>query len=360
MLPSSAVKPLLLALLLVSASAPAFAGDRMVEATTSRDTAELARTLGILHQEKSGLLVLATSPYDRVLVGLEGAEDASIVVCGEPGTEEAAETPLGLGCIRTIVYPIEPGHLDVSIQRADATWAGALLLVAGDVAILDVEALLALAAEDEEAPIPTFEFDFAAFRSKLAGRRTRDDKAGYCRRVLAGLPSGDDKDVVAEACGEAVAEAAVEEAKEPDALAEDVDMETVLDEPEVDPDLVLLYHPDGRPRTIPRGTIPRRIAAAVALGGLGASIGGALYWESEAERTYLDFRRAERVGDDPAMSEHLFFTKQNDRNRDVALGVGVGLTVTAFAFLGHQLLERRLFLRAKQAQEDAAKLEGAP
>ena len=106
-------------------------------------------------------------------------------------------------------------------------------------------------------------------------------------------------------------------------------MDDGLDTPEVDPNLALLYHPDGRPRTLPRGTIPRRIATATAVGGLAASIGGALYWESQAERTYIDFRRAERVGDDVAMTRHLFFTKQHDLNRDVAIGFGVAMTATA-------------------------------
>ncbi len=352
---SSRIALLMLASLLLAGSAWAQA---VVEPTASRDTAGLAVELDILHGESSALLILATGAYDRVLIGLEGAANAIEVDCAEPGVAPG-RVSLGKACIRAVAHPLTPGHLDVSIHRGDASWSGALLLVAGDVAVLDIEALLRLAARAADPAPVEFEFDTEAFTSKLAARSTFDDKANYCRRVLAGLPEGDDRELVQELCTEAATAAAEEAAAAPDTLEEELDDDDGLDTPRVDPNLVLLYHPDGRPRLLPRGTVPRRILTVAALSGVGVSIGAALAWEAQAEQTYLDFRRAERVGDDPAMSEHLFFTKQHDRNRDIAVGVAVGLGVTAFAFLGHQLLERRLYRRAKQAAEDEAKLKGA-
>ncbi len=329
-----------------------------VEPTASRDTAALAVELDILHAQTSALLLLATARYDRVLIGLEGAAGTTEVVCAE-ASDAPGTVALGVGCIRALAHPLPPGHLDVSVTRGDDSWSGALLLVAGDVAVLDVEALLRLAARTRDTRPVEFEFDAAAFKSKLAARDTFEEKASYCRRVLAGLPEGDDRELVQELCTEAATLAAEEAAAAPDTLEQELDEDDGLDTPQVDPNLVLLYHPDGRPRLLPRGTIPRRIATASALVGVGVSIGAAFAWEVEAQRSYLEFRRAERVGDDPAMSEHLFFTKQHDQNRDVAVGVGVGLTITAFSFLAHQLVERRLFRQAKAAAEAEAKLKGA-
>ena len=271
------------------------------------------------------------------------------MTCTEDGP--APIVALGAGCIRAVVHPLEAGHLDVTVQRGEDSWSGALLLVAGDVAILDVEALLRLAARTRVTRAPALEFDVLAFYDKLAGRAPGVDQANYCRRVLAGMGDTDDRVLVEEACDRAATRAA-EEAAEDEAtedLIGDSELEAGLEEAETDPTLVLLYHPDGRLRLEPRGSIPRRIATIATLSGVGASIGAALYWEVQAKRTYLDF---------PAMSEQLFLTKQNDRNRDVAVGVGVALTSTAFVFLAHQLAERDAFLRAKAAAESGAKLKG--
>jgi hypothetical protein len=349
--------PRLFALIVVAAFAgPAWAGPT-VESTAIRDTSQLAEDLGILHDQTSALLILATGPYDHVLLGLEGAEGTTRVVC-EDGAPEPGTIALGIDCIRAVAHPLEPGHLDVSVQRGEDSWSGALLMVAGDVGILDVEALLRLAARARATEAPTFAFDILAFYDKLAARKSKD-KAGYCRRVLAGMPDGEDRALVQEACDRAAARVASEATAEEEDLADDLELEDGLDEPEVDPSFTLLYHPDGRPRLVPRGTVPRRIATIGALSGVAVAVGGALGWEVAAERTYLDFRKAERIGDDPAMTEALFFTKQNDLNRDAAIGVGIGLTVTAFAFLAHQLLERKAFLRAKATAEAEAKLKGA-
>jgi hypothetical protein len=334
-------------------ASPAFAAS--VEPTATRDTAALAVELDILHGETSALLILATAPYDRVIVGLEGAVGTNVVTCGD-----AAEgtNSLGAGCIRAVAHPLQPGHLDVSVHRGEDSWSGALLLIAGDIAVLDVEALLRLAAHVRDPKPVEFEFDVAAFESKLAAREGFTDKTNYCRRVLAGLPEGDDRDLVNQLCTAAATTAAAEEADQAETLEAELAEDDGLDTPEVDPSLVLLYHLDGRPRLLPRGTIPRRIATIAFLAGVGGSVAAALSQESQAELAYRDFRQAERVGDDVAMSEKLFFTKQHDRNRDIAIGVGIGLTVTAFSFLAHQLLERRLFLQAKEAAESEAKLKG--
>ena len=352
----------LLPLLAVAACAwlvPAAASATVVKATTSRDTEQLADELSVVRDQTSALLILASAPYDQVVLGLEGIAGTVRVVCSE-ATEDPTAVALGAGCIRAIAHPLAAGHLDVVVSRGADSWSGALLLIAGDVAVLHVDALLKLAARAEETTVAESEFDVAAFLDKLGARDGGASKTDYCRRVLAGMGDGDDRDRVVEACTEAATRAAEEAVEDTEELEADVELSDGLDVPEVDPSIALLYHPDGRPRILPRGTIPRRIAAVAALGGVAVSAGAALAWERRAELAYLDFRRAERVGDDPAMTQHLFFTQRHDLNRDVAVGVGVGLSVTAITFLAHQLIERRAFQRARaKAEADAAKLQGA-
>jgi hypothetical protein len=112
-----------------------------------------------------------------------------------------------------------------------------------------------------------------------------------------------------------------------------------------------LYRADGRVRKHAPGTPLRIGIAGLGFAGAVAGAGLALAFEGRAEHQYLSYRAAERVGDDPAMTHHLFLTQDLDRRRDGAIGMAVASLTTGIVATLFQRLEAKRFARYRASVE---------
>lgn len=323
--------PLLIALLL-----PA-----LVCAQEVPDPEELAATLGIVDTDEAVLLIVAEGPIDSLQVGNRE------VVLAPP--EE------GVGLLRLVRKQVE-GFVAVAATRGDLAWEGQVRALAGRVVIVDVEAGLR-SPEARQVVAEDDEFDLFAFYDELDARDSDADKQEWCGQVLARELGEADRTVVAEACRR-IDEAIAAEAAGPDEQ-DDVSDEIEIvdsdmdDDGRPDPDHRLLYRRDGRPRLVAPGAAPRWIIAGVSAVGAGISTYSAIFWEYRAEAEYLRYRDAERLGEDRAMTESLFFTRQYDGNRDVAIGFASAFATSTIVAIIVQAVEGRRFrTRRSQLREE--------
>lgn len=318
--------PLLIALLV-----PALASGQEIP-----DPAELAATLGIVDTDEAVLLIVAEGPIDALQVGNRE------VVLAPP--EE------GVGLLRLVRKQVE-GFVAVTVVRGDLVWDGQVRALTGRVVVMDVEAALR-SPETRQVGAGDEEFDLFAFYDELDARDSDQDKQLWCGEVLGRELGEADRTVVAEACRR-IDEALAAEAAGPDEdedVSDDVEIvDSDMDEEgRPDPTHRLLYRRDGRPRLVAPGTAPRWIVAGASAVGAGISTYSAIFWEYRAEAEYVRYRDAERLGDDRAMTGSLFYTRQYDHNRDVAIGFASAFFTSTIVAVIVQAVEGRRF-RSKRA-----------
>ncbi|MCP4871186.1 MAG: hypothetical protein GY898_20955 [Proteobacteria bacterium] len=307
------------------------------------DPAELAQTLGIVDTDEAVLLIVAEGALDSLTVG---------------GRDVVVAPPVEGEGVWRLVREQREGIVPVTITRGDVVWQGQVRTFAGTVTVVDAEVELS-GPDARTGPAVDDEFDLFGFYDDLDAQRKDEDKLAYCTEVLTRTLSEADRTVVSETCTRLQASLDAEAASTADDDSEDLADALLDDDPEYvddapDPNLGMLYRRDGRPRLVARGTPERLILAGVGAVGTGIATYSALFWEFRAEQEYAAYRTAERVGDDEAMTRHLFFTRDYDVRRDASIGVAtVCLTGTAVA-LAFQAIEQRRFRKQRTALEASA------
>ncbi len=303
---------------------------------------ELAQTLGITDTDEAVILVTAATALDSLTV----AGRAVVLAPTDEGVWQ-------------IVRDQAEGLVPVSVSRGDVAWSGTVRALAGRVVPFDADEALAspdarsLAAADAE-------FDLFAFYDELDARGSDVVRLAYCRGVLEQTLTDADRTVVTETCDRLQASIDAAAARPEEESSEDLAEELLADDDAVivddapDPDLSLLYRRDGRPRLVAKGTVPRVVAIGATAFGSGIATYAAFFWEYRAEQEYVLYRAAERVGDDAAMTRHLFFTQQYSGRRDGSIGAAAAcLTGTAFA-IAWQAAEAKRFRTRRAALEASA------
>lgn len=311
------MRPLLTILVLLCAIAPraAAAMDALVGPTTL-DPAALAEELELPGTDEAAVLVIAGLGLDRLEVGFDPVDLASL-----PGMER--NPPI-------LLRGLPEGLINISIQKGDQAWDGQLRLFGGRVAKLDADEVLRSAkARGTGTEVNQPSFDLFGFYDTLDDDPDRASKLAFCEGQLEGLEAGTvDHRLVGQACDKVQAD---KERADAEAQAGVLSMDTLRDalgnetKLEAPIRVGLVYRNDGRPRLSAPGTGPRwaAVGATVLAGAIFTY--SAVFWETQAQQEYLLFRQSERVGDQLAMSKHLFFTKSFDKRRD-------GFVVTATTF----------------------------
>jgi len=307
------------------------------------DPVALAQTLGIVDTDEAVLLVTSSLAVDTLRVG---------------GREIVLPPPTDGEGIYRLVREQREGIVPVVLTRGDIAWEGQVRTFAGQVTVVDADALLGSAEAHSTRPADD-EFDLFGFYDDLDAASSSADKLAYCTEVLA-RPLGDaDRTVVTETCTRLQTAAAAAAAAEIEDESEDLADAFLGDDPQLvqdlpDPNLGTLYRRDGRPRLVSRGTPVRLIAVGVGAVSTGIATYSAFFWEYRAEQEYAAFRDAERVGDDALMTRHLFFSRDYDVRRDASIGVAAAsLTGTAVA-IAIQAIEQRRFRKRRAALEASA------
>ncbi len=331
--------PILCAVACASLAGPAL-GDEPDSGLDSM-AEEMARTLGIEGTEEAALLVAADAAVDRLQVGVR-----EIVL---PPAEDGEQ-------IVRLVREQREGLIAVTVARGELLWEGQVRTLAGEVTVFDLEVAL---RSPEVKSTAGEEFDLFAFYDELDAREKDEDQLAWCEATLGRTLSDADRRVVSETCGRIQAALDAEFAEPVD---EDELSEALLEEPdEADlqggearrvTDLELLYRPDGRPRLVARGTLPRVLVAIGTGLGTAASVAAAFDWERRAEEEYVLYRAAERISDDSSMTRHLFFSQRYDRSRDAAIVAGSVLLTATIVTLVLQAAQERSF-RKRQARAAA-------
>lgn len=298
------------------------------------DAAELARTLGIEGTAEAVLLVVASQPLDSLRVGNREVD----LPPGDPAS----------GLIRLVRNQAE-GIVAVTAARADRVWEGQVRAFAGRVTIVDAEQGLR-SAEARVIQGGNQGFDLFGFYDALDAAEDLAGREALCSETLAGQLGDADRAVIADACqrlGDAPLDGSVSgEEGDQDLGEEPADAPDIVAASATDPAHSALYLRDGRPRVVAPGTAPRLAVAGVGAAGAGIATYSALFWEYRAEQEYVRYRDAERLGEDAAMTESLFFTRRYDRNRDVSIGVAsASLTATVVALVAQGIEARRFRLR---------------
>jgi len=314
----------------------------------------LSGKLGVTGSSEAVLLVYSGGAVDVLRVGAR-------LVAPEPPEP-------GKGS-RQVVRGLSEGIVAIELSAAGRSWEGQVQVYKGAVSLLDVDTLL-LTSGSAESELAQAEaaFDLFTFYDELDFRGGVDSKLAYCTEVLAGTLAGPDRTLVAQACARFDRRKQDEVRREeelsrllaqPDELVEALKEDGGDDEPERSVQLQL-YKPDGTLRSRPRGSIARAIAGASAFTTGGVSIAGALYWEYRAQQEYLLFRNAEQFGDDSQMTEHLYYTQQHDKRRDVAIGVATTAITAGLVAMVFQKLSSERFRKARAAMKGSAEAsEGA-
>lgn len=324
----------LLTLLLLLLALPAAAGE-------PADMDELGRTLGLSGTDEAVLLVVAETSLDQLGVGIR-----------------TLDAPAGDEGVYQLVRGLVEGLVVVSVRRGDRVWDGQVRALAGRVTRFDADEALASSDARQVAARVSTDFDLFDFYDALDERDSYEDQLVWCDEVRGGLPAGPDRDLVDRACVKVQSDLAADRAE----AAELADAEDRLGvalgaEEEVDERLRgdLITRVDGQARVAPPGSLPRVLVLGLGYAGTGAFTGLAFGEEVRAERQYLAYRDAERVGDDVAMTEHLERARRADRNRDGAIvggAVSLGSALIATVWQGvqdrrfNQLREERRKVRA--------------
>lgn len=304
---------------------------------------DLAQTLGIVDSDEAVLLIVAVDALDSLTVG---------------GREIVVSPPLEGEGVWRLVREQREGIVGVSISRGDVVWEGQVRTFAGQVTVVDAEVELS-GPQAHTGSVGDDEFDLFGFYDDLDARRSDEDKLAYCTDVLTRDLGEADRTVVAETCTRLQAALDADAASTADDDSEDL-ADSLLDhapqyvDDTPDPNLGMLYRRDGRPRLVARGTPVRLIAVGAGAVGTGIATYSAFFWEFRAEQEYAAYRTAERVGDDEAMTRHLFFTRDYDVRRDASIGIAAAcLTGTAVA-IAIQAIEQRRFRKQRAALEATA------
>lgn len=301
------------------------------------DIALLAEELELPGTDEAAILVVAGMGLDSLEVGFE-----PIGLGGLPGIERHPPLLLrGLG----------EGLINVSLRRDDLAWDGQLRLFGGRVTRLDADEVLRSArARGELTATDAPSFDLFDFYDGLDDEPDAASRLAFCEATLTELPADSvDHRLVGQACDKARADKEREEAEAQKLLGADELGVALSDDAGDDApvSVALVYRKDGRPRTVAPGT-PFRLAGIGAASLAGAILTySAVFWETQAQQEYLAFRRAERVGDQLAMSEHLFFTRSYDQRRD-GFATGAALLFTgALSTAIWQAIESERFRKAR-------------
>jgi hypothetical protein len=325
----------LLAALLI----PGLAGAMdVVVGPTTLDPGLLAEELELPGTEEAAILVIAGLGLDRLEIGFDPVDLSAL-----PGIER--NPPL-------LVRGLPEGLVNLSLQRGDQAWDGQLRLFGGRVAKLDVDEVLRSARARGTATAPVApSFDLFGFYDALDEEPDLTSKLAYCDGALGDLDEGSvDRRLVGQACDKVRADKERADADAAagllgaDSLAEALRAEGRREAPVR---VGLVYRKDGRPRLSAPGTGPRwaAVGAAGLLGGIFTY--SAVFWETQAQQEYVQFRQAERVGDQLAMSRHLFFTKSFDQRRDGFAVAATTLFVSAASVAIWQAIEGARFRKAR-------------
>jgi len=308
----------------------------------SSELEALAAELGIGESSEAVLLVFSSVPFDVLRVGTRLM---------------APELPVEGRGVRQLVRELREGIVAVELASGARSWEGQVQLLSGAVSLLDVDSLFGSAAAGDTPPQQELVFDLFTFYDELDVRGSMADKLSYCAEVLKAPIVGPDRTLVEQACGRFERKVEQERIQEeelqrlvddPDELVGELLDEGAGEEPEL-AGQPLLYQADGTLRVRPRGTVPRVVAGASAFVLSGASVAGALYWEYRAQQEYLLFRKAEQFGEDTAMTAHLFYAREHDRQRNAAIAVATAaLSAGIFAAIW-QRLEAERFRKARAA-----------
>jgi len=317
-------------------AAPAAALEVVVGPQTL-DIAMLAEELELPGTDEAAILVLAGLGLDGLEVGFEPVNLADL-----DGIERNPPLLLrGLG----------EGLVNVSLRRGDLAWDGQLRLFGGRIAKLDADEVLRSARARGGVTAPEANaFDLFDFYDGLDDEPDTASRLEYCEGTLGELdPATVDHRLVGQACDKVRADKEREEAEAQKLMGAD-ELGVALNDGGGDDapvNVALVYRKDGRPRTVAPGT-PFRLAGVGAASLAGALLTySAVFWETQAQQEYLAFRRAERVGDQLAMSEHLFFTQSYDARRD-GFATGAALLFTgALSTAVWQAIESARFRKAR-------------
>lgn len=298
-----------------------------------------------------GVALEAEAPPSAESLGLEGTDEAALLITGSEGLERIvlAASPLVPTAQGLLIRQLTEGLLSLQLESAQRIWEGSVRVYAGQLTTFDAAAAM-ISPESEEREAATFDlFDFYDRMDRLSSSVA---KLAWCKTILLNPPPAPDDVLVTDLCArlQRQADLAVEESEsheEPASMKlEEKLLET--DESEEDRRLVALeklYRTDGRIRKHAPGTPLRIGIASLGFAGAATGVGLALAFEVSAERQYLDYRAAERVGDDPAMTRHLFLTQDFDRRRDGAIGIAVASLTTGIVAAIFQRLEAKRFAR---------------
>lgn len=307
------------------------------EAAPPGSEATTAAELGIEDTDEAVLLVLGADQLDRLTVGSSAAEQS--------------ESPSAT----LLVRDLKEGLISIRLEQGERVWEGSVRIYAGQVTTFDAAEAL---ASSETTTLEQDGFDLFLFYDRMDSIPTLEAKLAYCKGVLSSQPPPPDDALVLDSCDrlERKLELQAETARDEEGPRDDELAEELLDEQDEEAERKLaqlkkLYLPDGRPRKHAPGTAARWTLAGLGFGATAAGAGLALHFETRAEQEYLLYRSAERVGDDRAMTRHLFVTRDLDRQRDASIGLAAACLTTGIAAALFQRLEAQRFERYKASIE---------
>lgn len=297
-------------------------------------------------------------------LGLEGSSEAALLLTGTKGL---TIIQLGTRSLSTtedfvLVRGLSDELLSLLLQNPSRSWEGSVRVYAGQLTQADVSSLL---DSPEAQDLASREFDLFEFYDRLDRLSTLTTKLAYCQAMDLNPPPPPDDALVRDLCqrlqrkADISREAALDEANTSNEDELSTELET---SPEEAADRKLaelqrLYRKDGRERKLAPGSPLRYSLAGAGFGGAALGLGLALHFEVSAQREYLLYRQAERVGDDLRMTRQLFLTQQFDQQRNAAVGAATASAVGAVVSLIFQQVEARRFERYRAAaasREDQA------
>jgi len=303
------------------------------------------------------------APPSAESLGIVGTDEAALVLTGTAGLQRIllASTVLTPNEGPLLVRALSEGLLSLQLESTERIWEGSVRVYAGQLTSFDAAAAL-ISPESQERQAEAFDlFDFYDRMDRLSSLVA---KLAWCQTILLAPPPAPDDALVADLCARLQRRADLdtkesEDQGEPDdeGLEQGLDTEDGDEEERRLAALQKLYRADGRLRRHAPGTPLRLGVAGLGFAGSAVGVGLALAFEVDAERQYLLYRSAERLGDDPAMTRHLFLTQDYDRRRDGAIGMTVASLTTGIVALLFQRLEATRFARYRSSIEDSKDTE---
>jgi len=301
----------------------------------TEDELPSAESLGIVDTEEAVLLITDTEGLQRVTLGSNGTAPTGSTL---------------------VLRQLKEGLLPLLLESEQRSWEGSVRLYAGQVTLVSAANNLNSPESLERAEE---EFDLFEFYDRMDQLSSLEEKIAQCDKTQATPPPPPDDSLVSDLCRRFKKQAELEaemRAEDLEAVEEEFS-EGMLDAPEEEAErrlaeLKKLYRADGRLRKFSPGTPLRLGVAALGFAGSVAGLGSGLHFELQAEKEYLLYRESERVGDDPAMTRHLFVTQQFDRRRDAAIGIAAASLTAGVVALLIQRAEARRFARYRASIKD--------